>query len=153
MCTISKLDLNLFKMHGDTTVLLLFALEQEVAALDPMYLDTPGSMREIRQELLGDVLGVSQAACYVLVADGEVVGVCRVRYQGKKVGWVSNLGVQPGARGKGYAHILLGAGVQALKSQGATTVMLTVLAGNVAAQALYAKNNFRLHTETKSLQV
>jgi ribosomal protein S18 acetylase RimI-like enzyme len=82
---------------------------------------------------------------YVWMEEGDIVGNVSVhqRYKGRKGWFISNLAVHPDHRRKGIAHRLMMQALELARTKGAPRVSLEVRAGNVPAQKLYEKLQFR----------
>jgi ribosomal protein S18 acetylase RimI-like enzyme len=85
-------------------------------------------------------LALVTATSTVLVAsddDGTIVGSVMAGFDGHR-GWVYYLAVAPAARRTGLGRLLMGAGEDWLRGQGAPKLQLMVCDGNEEALAFYA---------------
>jgi ribosomal protein S18 acetylase RimI-like enzyme len=82
---------------------------------------------------------------YVWMEEGDIVGNVSVhqRYKGRKGWFISNLAVHPDHRRTGIAHRLMMQALELARRKGAPRVSLEVRAGDVPAQKLYEKLQFR----------
>jgi predicted GNAT family acetyltransferase len=74
--------------------------------------------------------------------DGEAVGFALGRTKGKRLGYLSDLFVTPGARGDGVARALMVELATRLAADGADVIELEVQARNAAARAVYERWGF-----------
>ncbi|MCC3771942.1 GNAT family N-acetyltransferase [Streptomyces sp. UNOC14_S4] len=75
--------------------------------------------------------------------DGEPCGLAGVVPAGTGAAELVSVWVRPGTRGRGAADLLLRAALHWADEHGVTEVRLTVAAGNVTAERLYARHGFR----------
>ena len=101
------------------------------------------SMKDTRAFVLSNLAaGVSQ---FVAIADDHVVGWCDVLPKPRatlKHSGVLGVGVVAPYRGRGIGRSLIGAALQAAKSNGLTRIELTVRIDNDAARKLYESFGF-----------
>jgi mycothiol synthase len=74
--------------------------------------------------------------------DGEIVGLCHTKEWQGKVGCINSVVVDPRARGRGLGRALTAAGMRTLADQGQQKVVLSVLADNRPAYAIYERLGF-----------
>ena len=81
-----------------------------------------------------------EAVHVVAVADGRVVGTCRVLIEGE-LARLGRMAVEPHLRGSGLGARILAAAEQAARDAGARTV---VLHAQTAAQSLYERGGYEV---------
>lgn len=91
--------------------------------------------RLAREDLVHPVLLVAEH-------EGRVAGVLTGRER-EGVGFVEELAVDPGARGRGYGRLLLLAAFERFREAGLAACELSVQAGNAGAQTLYESVGLR----------
>ncbi len=84
------------------------------------------------------------ADIYFFAHTGKVApdGILKLLTEEGKTGWISNVFVSDGARGKGIGTALLNAAIDACRADGKRFVSLTVADKNEGAQRLYKKLGF-----------
>jgi ribosomal-protein-alanine N-acetyltransferase len=80
------------------------------------------------------------------IVDGGLAAACWLRASNGKARWARlySLAVDPAARRRGLAQLLLNHGLEALKSEGFATARLEVRADNAPALALYDAFGFEV---------
>lgn len=101
--------------------------------------------REARRARFLEWLRRHDAASFLAVLDGRLVGTLGITLQAGMLSGVAELGMLVAAdcRGRGVGSALMAAGLDWARSAGAHKVTLTVFPHNHAALALYAKFGFR----------
>ncbi len=104
----------------------------------------PGLLREVVARVVSDT-----RHGFILLAsdDGEHVGVCYAASHlsaehGGTVGWIEELYVRPGWRGRGIGSALLDATLERARELGWRAMELEVVAGHERAAALYLRHGF-----------
>lgn len=115
---------------------LWLAFEREIPP--PAYVDADHDreFREIEEIVADDVALLAEE-------DGIPVGFALARMKGRRLGYVSDLFVEPGARRQGVAAELLRETVSRLRERGAEVVQLEVQEENRGARAVYERWGFR----------
>jgi ribosomal-protein-alanine N-acetyltransferase len=94
--------------------------------------------------VLRQFVDVHQRHFLVVDADPPLLGYVLAAYAARaEEAWLLGLGVQPDARTYGYGRALLERCLDRLRSDGATSVRLTVKPGNTAAIKLYESTGFK----------
>ena len=75
--------------------------------------------------------------------DGKAVGIVNMQRRGNTEQWIiTNVGLLPEFRRRGYARILVQAAIQHMRDLGAQVVILDVIATNLPARRLYEQLGF-----------
>ncbi|MGW2050558.1 GNAT family N-acetyltransferase [Streptomyces sp. NPDC001858] len=101
------------------------------------------------RQWLGDIdaEGLDWSLVWIVATDdlGDA-GFLLARDDREAMGWIRNIGVVPGARGRGLAGLLLGHAFAAFAARGRDTVGLGVdTANTTGAPRLYARNGMTVH--------
>lgn len=139
----------------------IFLLGQEdahaIAAIEKLCFDTAWGEGMYRKVLLADRVPVdalvgktfanalpAELLVFGCFADADLAGYVSIRpILSIQCAEVYNVAVRPHLRGQGWGHTLLSKTLEVLDAMGITEMNLEVRAGNAAAIALYAKNNFK----------
>lgn len=101
-----------------------------------------------RQHLAANDIAADHSPLW-LDDDGAVVALAALGRRGAR-GWVGGFGVAPDHRGRGLAHELIGATLDAARGRGLAAVQLEVLTGNARAIRTYARAGF---AHTRDLRI
>jgi ribosomal protein S18 acetylase RimI-like enzyme len=115
---------------------LWLEFEQEISPPEYVDIDHAQEFREIE-----DI--VRQHVAVVAEQDGGVVGFVLARMKGKRLGFIADLYVAPGARRSGVAASLTREAVARLRERGAEWIELDVQAENRPARIVYERWGFR----------
>ena len=85
-----------------------------------------------------------------VVLDGGDPAAFAVLWVEDRTGWVTQMGVRPGWRGKGVGEALLSDALRAFEREGIETAALEVATNNPSARALYERMGFELAASHES---
>jgi GNAT superfamily N-acetyltransferase len=122
------------------------AFAAEVPPPPHVAVDVERELAEVREILADD-------GCFVAEVDGAVVGMALARRSSPLVGRLTDLYVQPGARGRGVATALVREVTRAFAAVGVEILDLEVTAANSQARAVYQRWGFREDAVTLSVSV
>jgi mycothiol synthase len=133
--------------------------ERVLAALNRAWTGT-WNFVAITIEMLGrDLVGQREGMLLAVEVDApdHIIGTCHAVFEpaqqnpdGNPRAWISNLTVDPDARGRGIARGMLAAGIAHLRSRGATSVTLGVDADNPAPFSLYQSVGFEVFSSREA---
>lgn len=108
-----------------------------VAALEALSFTTPWPRSAIEEELSSN----ERAHYFVYVVDEKILGYCGM-WLILDEGHITNLAIDPEARGKGYGQEMLALFMKEAEALGAVALTLEVRSGNASAIHVYEKSGF-----------
>ena len=134
----------------------------KVVLADPYYLDEIAQLHhqafsdaeetlEVSRRYITEALEDSDSLLYILLKEGQVIGVCTVDLSGNS-NYLYGLAVAEAYRGQGYGSYLAKSVVNQLIEQNDKSFQIAVEDSNVAAKRLYEKIGFVKQTQVVYLK-
>ena len=134
----------------------------EVRLAEPSYLETIARLhhqtfsdemesQEVSQRYISEALKDPYSLLYILLKDGQVIGVCTVDVSGTS-NYLYGLAIAEADRGKGYGSYLAKSLVNKLIDQNDKAFQIAVEDSNVGAKRLYEKIGFVKQTQVVYLK-
>ena len=134
----------------------------EVRLAEPSYLETIARLhhqtfsdemesQEVSQRYISEALKDPYSLLYILLKDGQVIGVCTVDVSGTS-NYLYGLAIAEADRGKGYGSYLAKSLVNKLIDQNDKAFQIAVEDSNVGAKRLYEKIGFIKQTQVVYLK-
>ena len=134
----------------------------EVRLAEPSYLETIARLhhqtfsdemesQEVSQRYISEALKDPYSLLYILLKDGQVIGVCTVDVSGTS-NYLYGLAIAEADRGKGYGSYLAKSLVNQLIEQNDKAFQIAVEDSNVGAKRLYEKIGFVKQTQVVYLK-
>ena len=134
----------------------------EVRLAEPSYLETIARLhhqtfsdemesQEVSQRYISEALKDPYSLLYILLKDGQVIGVCTVDVSGTS-NYLYGLAIAEADRGKGYGSYLAKSLVNQLIEQNDKEFQIAVEDSNVGAKRLYEKIGFVKQTQVVYLK-
>lgn len=126
---------------------------KELTEMQPGYLENinnllsqlSDSVHTITEEELNTLLSSSQSHFYVLVSDGQFIGMttlCLYQCPTGWKAWIEDVVVDQNHRGKGYGKLMVRKAMEECKNRGNVTLMLTSRPSRIVANQLYQSLGF-----------
>lgn len=120
---------------------------------------TLGEVKPTREKVIQLVEPLLDRGSYYLIATDDhelmgwiLIGSSKDQFTNETIGFIYELFVLEGFRGKGISKKLMRSGVDHLKNEGYSEVRLSVFSGNKAIE-LYEEMGFNKRTVTMSLEI
>ena len=123
----------------------------EIAQLHHQAFSDPEETLEVSRRYITEALEDSDSLLYILLKEGQVIGVCTVDLSGNN-NYLYGLAVAEAYRGQGYGSYLAKSVVNQLIAQNDKSFQIAVEDSNVAAKRLYEKIGFVKQTQVVYLK-
>ena len=124
---------------------------EEIAQLHYQAFSDPEETLEVSRRYITEALKDSDGLLYILLKEGQVIGVCTVDLSGNS-NYLYGLAVAEAYRGQGYGSYLAKSVVNQLIAQNDKSFQIAVEDSNVSAKRLYEKIGFVKQTQVVYLK-
>ena len=124
---------------------------EEIAQLHYQAFSDPEETLEVSRRYITEALKDSDGLLYILLKEGQVIGVCTVDLSGNS-SYLYGLAVAEAYRGQGYGSYLAKSVVNQLIAQNDKSFQIAVEDSNVVAKRLYEKIGFVKQTQVVYLK-
>ena len=124
---------------------------EEIAQLHYQAFSDPEETLEVSRRYITEALKDSDGLLYILLKEGQVIGVCTVDVSGTS-NYLYGLAIAELERGKGYGSYLAKSVVNQLIAQNDKSFQIAVEDSNVSAKRLYEKIGFVKQTQVVYLK-